>query len=324
MTSDRHLSFLHLGYPKCASTFLQKEVFVPERGIVNIFDDPAWERFLNLSLLRLQTQDYVDLAGTAPALPEVPSGTILGLSNENLLGQALDCGTVMARLRALFGDVPVLIIVRKQEDILFSTYVNSLRSGFFGRYDDFMRQALWDWRTSVAGRVRYGRMYREACRHFSDVRVMAFEQLRHDPSAFFDGLEHLLDKEVPRDSRKVNVTEGAAGVMGWRLCNRLFRHGYGLPRMTVLPDYVVGRGLHEDIGLPNRRRPYRRRRRIGRVVRYLDRFFPAPAGRDRAATEAAYAEQLDALYAEDNRELSRALGLDLARYGYRGLGEGRE
>ena len=53
--SDRPgLGFLHLGYPKGASTFLQKEVFVPAQGIYNIFEDAAWERFLNLSLLRLQ------------------------------------------------------------------------------------------------------------------------------------------------------------------------------------------------------------------------------------------------------------------------------
>ena len=49
-----------------------------------------------------------------------------------------DCAAVLARLRALFGDVPVMIVIRKQEDLLFSTYVNSLRSGYFGSYADFV------------------------------------------------------------------------------------------------------------------------------------------------------------------------------------------
>ena len=185
--------------------------------------------------------------------------------------------------------MPVLIVIRRQEDLLYATYVNALRSGFVGGYADFLHYAFWDWRNSVAGRVRYGRMHREACRHFSTVRLMVFEQLRHDRAAFLAGLSELLDRPVPESGRVVNATEGAAGVLGWRIGNRLLRHGYGRPRLSPLPDYVVGRGLHEEAGLTQDRTPYRRRRRIGRVVRHLDRLLPRRAGRERAAVEAACA-----------------------------------
>ena len=318
MTRKPALGFVHLGYPKAASTFLQKEVFTQERGIVNLYGDPAWERFLNLALLRMQGQDYAEAVAQAPPLPEVPDATMLGLSDENILGQGLDCGTVLGRLRALFGDVPVLIVIRRQEDLLYSTYVNALRSGFAGGYAEFLHYALWDWRNSVAGRVRYGRMHREACRHFSTVRLMVFEQLRHDRAGFLAGLSELLGRPVPDTDRVVNATEGAAGVLGWRIGNRLLRHGYGSPRMTALPDYVVGRGLHEEAGLRQDRTPYRRRRRIGRIVRVLDRVLPRRAGAERAAVEAAFADTLDTFYSDDNDRLSRDLGLDLGRFGYRG------
>jgi hypothetical protein len=309
---------LHVGYPKGASTFLQKEVFSAERGIVNLSGDLAWERFLNLSVLRMQGQDYAEAAAQAPPLPQVPEGAMLGLSDENILGQGLDCGTVLARLRALFGDAPVLIVIRRQEDLLYSTYVNALRSGLVGGYADFLQYALWDWRNSVAGRVRYGRMHREACRHFSTVRVMVFEELRHDRAAFLAGLSDLLGRPAPDSGRVVNATEGAAGVLGWRMGNRFLRHGYGQPRMTALPDYVVGRGLHEEAGLRQDRTPYRRRRRIGRIVRYLDRVLPRRAGTERADVESAFSDTLDAFYGADNARLSRDLGLDLGRFGYRG------
>jgi hypothetical protein len=322
MTDRPGLGFLHLGYPKGASTFLQKEVFVPAQGIYNIFEDTAWERFLNLSLLRLQGQDYAEAVAGAPPLPDVPEGTMLGLSDENILGQGLDCGVVLARLRALFGDVPVMIVIRKQEDLLFSTYVNSLRSGYFGSYADFMHQAVWDWRNSVVGRVRYGRMYHEARRHFSTVTLMVFEDLRRDRAGFLEGLSGFLGRPVADSTRQVNVTEGASGVLGWRIGNRFLRHGYGQPRMSALPDYVVGRGFHEDAGLRQIRTPYRHRRRIGRIVRYLDRVFPARAGAERSAVEAQFAATLDTFYAEDNRALSQELGLDLGRHGYRGCGTG--
>ena len=317
-----HLQFLHLGYPKTASTFLQKEIFVPDRGVVNIYGDQAWERYINLALLRMQAQDYTAAVDNAPPLPPCPDGAILGLSNENILGQSLDCGQAMARLRALFGDVPVLIVIRRQEDLLYSTYVNALRSGFVGGYADFLRYALWDWRNSVAGRVRYHRMQSEAQRHFSTVRLMVFEQLRYDRKDFLSELSDFIGVPISESNRVVNPTEGAAGVLGWRYGNWLLRHGYGQPRLSPLPDYIAGRGTHEEAGLVQKRTQYRRRRRIGRVVRYLDRFLPLRAGGERATVEASFANILEDFYAADNRALADDLGLDLGRYGYLGCKTG--
>lgn len=129
---------VHVGYPKCGSTWLQDELFErPGTGFVSLIP----HRDILQLLLKLVDVDpfFFDPAPTKALLEErmktcVESGLVPVLSHEGLLSSAWDRPNfkgkeICDRLAAVLPNAKILIIIREQSDIILSYYRHFVRNG---------------------------------------------------------------------------------------------------------------------------------------------------------------------------------------------------
>ena len=115
-------TFLHVGYTKCASSFLRQHYFIRENGFYEIKVNRLWRNFLYHQLCAAQTS-YYDSAH--PPLPDSQlfKNFNVGLSAEGFVcGDSIDYALALSRYKAIFPDTKVLVIVRNQPDLIFSHY----------------------------------------------------------------------------------------------------------------------------------------------------------------------------------------------------------
>jgi len=118
---------VHIGFPKALSSWLQKHLFIPEQGFINVLDslhtqigviDPTPFRFdeaLCIGFIEKLLATHRDHCGLVPVC-----------SAEALIGNPY-CGGYNAkqnadRLKQLFPDARILLIVREQRQLMRSLY----------------------------------------------------------------------------------------------------------------------------------------------------------------------------------------------------------
>ncbi len=316
------MTFLHLGFPKCASTLLQRRVFTEANGFFNIAASRSWMPVLQHHIVTAQSTAF-DPTHAAPV--DLPAkvrnkGLELGMSYEGCLDSLMmaDYRLVLERLRRMFGDARVLIVIRRQEDLLFSDYVQLLRAGFVGSYRDFVEYMIWDRRQTLWGRMRFFQVYEETRQVFSDVLMLPYEILRADRPAFAARLSTFFGRPIAVPDETVNQSSGRWGIAVMRIGNRLFRHGLGLPFGAVLPSYCVGPGKFDAAGLAPREPSTWRRQAILKLAERCDGWRMQRPDAEKQAGNRAFAAHFDREFAEQNRRLDAELGGLLTRHGYVG------
>ena len=67
-------TFLHVGYPKCASTFIQDYYFIPENKFIGLVDNSEnggeWRDYLNCQLVTAQNSWFNSSHPEIPSIPE--------------------------------------------------------------------------------------------------------------------------------------------------------------------------------------------------------------------------------------------------------------
>jgi len=151
------VDFIHIGFPKCASTWLQEvfweqhpeiaylgnpqsikdlrqQYYLLNKGLATQSDldfDPNEFRGHILSLMQQVIEtEYSD------SLPDV-----VGISSEGYSGMVLDGAQRAFKARALneaFPEAKVLIIIREQKSMIESSYVEFLRHGGYGSLERFL------------------------------------------------------------------------------------------------------------------------------------------------------------------------------------------
>lgn len=122
-----HTPLVHIGFPKALSSWMQKSLFKPEQGFLNVLDslcttisviDPTPFRFDESQAIRFMED----------ALKKHPahSGLVPVCSAEALIGNPY-CGGYNAkqnadRIKQLFPDARILLIVREQRQLMRSLY----------------------------------------------------------------------------------------------------------------------------------------------------------------------------------------------------------
>ena len=218
---------VHIGYPKTGSTWLQQQVF-PRLSLPYGNADPR----LRAAMTRLILDDAFDPADVRLKPPVL-------FSDEAI------CGDMFAdvshgfrsaeRLHAVAPNARVLVLVRRQPDMVRSLYAQYVNMGGIGSLDDFL-----------AGRaagclfthqhLEYDRLVTHYAELFGRERVLVapYERLRADPLDFVRRLCGELELDVP----DVRVTwpnrslspAGQAALRGW---NRAFRASRFNPRPLV-------------------------------------------------------------------------------------------
>lgn len=263
--------FLHVGYPKTATTTLQVHVFPKHRDLNYIgkylpdhqFSIPIMGEHIN-RIIHAQTHTYredesfrntirkvVEDAGNRPTL----------ISTESFLHPwAVDVVTAARRAYEALAPCKVIIVLREQRDMLWSLY---RAHGRYCQYlfvqmadnqlnqslelplsmDDWMGFQLHQFEKNFAGMLLYGEIVDEYTRIFGkgNVLVLFFEHLNSEPRLFlrklceFVGIDADIAFELLADKRE-NISPLATGDAG-SLAEARVRDEF----MRKIPRWIVER-----------------------------------------------------------------------------------
>jgi hypothetical protein len=308
-------SFLHVGFPKCASSFFENRYFVECNGFFNVIEDPQWNNFLEYQMLTAQASLF--RRSQVPGKTVVPADLLVGISSATFL-TGIDYELSLQRWKKIAPNSRVLIVVRNQLDFIYSGYGQRILSGYFRSVDEHIRELIWDVQRSVWGRLFYDQIFQITKNVFDDVLVLPLERMTRgneyitELNSFF-GVDNRAKNNVVRPSLNENTLRLIRGA------NWVFRHGIGSPQMSILPSYEGGIERFRVNGVPGKEPSGNRRRAINRLAKSVGQRMPQTRrGKKR------YLEKNKNLFedwfGESNRRLEKAADLDLSEYHYVGTG----
>ena len=308
--SNRRKLFLHVGYPKTATTTLQKKLFARHPGICYLGKPLAGKlQDIEQCILRL---DSIQFERALPGLQEkfaalvqdCPEQQNMLISHEGFLRAARyeghDIGRTAERLKQVFSEpagdeieVHVLITIRKQVDIIPSYYFDSV-SRSPDRFHRFIDSSLENPQYGYFPSLFYDQVigYYAALFGRERLRVLPFE-------AFISRRENFLDTLAGY----LGIDAGEClGLVGGKSHNVKMRAGEGY-RLSA-HEYVLDR--------INRRR--QEERQLPKTLRMLLKRIPVK--NYEFAMTADERSRVQKLFADSNRQLSGEFDLDLEEYGY--------
>lgn len=225
-------TLIHIGFRKCASTSLQRNLFQNHPEVLHLgkpYEDEEIGRLAD----QIQFNDEVafepDLhrATLSEFLEDHnPDGKTLCLSDEGLTGQRLDRADVARRLREVFGRCRVLLVVRNQLDLLPSLYTEWLKAvGSKFTYKDFEGWLDWQWQLYQQGLIGEFRLLEFAtiAEVYQDVfgadrvQVIPFEQLKTDPDSFAEDIADFGDFDATQAIRLMRREPQNSRPSAWKL-----------------------------------------------------------------------------------------------------------
>ncbi|WP_421866555.1 sulfotransferase [Parvibaculum sp.] len=313
---------VHIGYYKTGTTWLQRQVFgrrdrgfwplAPQsitdpRAAAKFFGERFW---LNGSgfLRSAFDREAGDVAEELRDLVEqVPATSVPVISQERLAGYFLsgpDALAIRDRIKARMPHARILITIRRQQDLILSTYFQYLRRGGHGSVRAFLQ--LSD-RSRLPGfspeYFKYDLLvdaYRQAFEP-ENVFVLPFEFFARSPELFVKRVCQLCGIEPsPEIDYAARENEGLN-----RWLEYYGRHLNPLLFSTSLNGYSA---LKVPFGQD----------RIERVKRQAGRWVPPQWEAPLTASIRGEIESLcpEAGFAESNARLAGMTGLDLGEYGY--------
>jgi hypothetical protein len=296
---------LHVGYHKCASTFLQRAVFAAHPSI-HLARSDAINRALNslagghigLDAAAVQSTIRDHLAAAAGR-----DSTAIVISHEQLSGDMYtghNAKYLADACRAILAPDQVLVLFRNPYDYLYSAWSQYVREGgtlslrhFLGRSSS---PAL-DKQQTIFDKLRYDAYldYLSALFGADNVHFLPYEDLREhgaETVAAICRIAGVDDGFVPSFAQRPQKSLGYAGNNAKRLIN-LFCE----TRHNSFPLQPVRAPLH------------------GRIRRWIERF-DRSADPPRARLQALVPEPVQAALRESNRRLAELIGRDLAALGY--------
>ncbi len=276
---------IHIGFPKCASTFLQRQIFPNLRSY----------KYLDMYA---ETQEIIlkfphELADPSP-LARL-RGTRSLISRERILAPAVSprilpeqaVNAAVWNIRAAFGrDVTLLVVIRRQDDIVRSRFRHKYRAllspdhyfvDFPGRR---RRSEVWSFK-SRNGVYLTGFDYFSRLMPLGElfgrerVKILLYEDLVENQPQFFAQLSDALDEDVAALADRAVVRENVSD-----------------RRPPV--QSVMLQGLNNRLG-----------NRLAHVLPKRKIDIPD-----------TFAAELMSIYKDGNRRLSDYFGLPLAKYGY--------
>lgn len=302
------LPVVHIGYARTGSTWMQQIVFPRMRGVANAYDRGLW-RDLSWKLATGEDEAYFDqtLRAFVAEFEGRHEGETCVFSQEMISGYWLDPRGSMERnarrLKAVFDEARIVLVVRRQDTIVPALYGLYNRTGGHRPLSDLLEGKQlegWSWDRSyleydvVAD--RYAALYGD-----ENLRVLPYELSQADPDAFLAALAEACGGDGYEDEgalrRRVNASFSpptARILRAWN-ANLVQSQFNSSPRLGARSGAVrVHQVLNE---------------RVDPLFRRIDWPWPSRADRSRLA---ALAET----YAESNRRLQARTPYALADLGY--------
>jgi len=241
-------TLIHIGLPRTASTFLQKQVFPLVRGFDFIGVDKT---FYAQSFQKLLYQDeslYKEL--TRKDLVDSDAENIL-LSNELFCGQSFGMNATnrtrtAERLKKAFPEGEIILMLRNQLSLLESLYAIGIYSGVHKKPEDFFvfgtdtpRYDTFSGNEHLETYLLYPliKLYKD---HFEKVHIFLFEDFKSNQELFLENFKSKLDlsfsEKIPfkkkenkslgqRQIKYIRRINRAKSLLEWnKLGKSIFRH----------------------------------------------------------------------------------------------------
>jgi hypothetical protein len=304
---------IHIGYPKCISSWLQQHLFQPQYGYTTVmnpvlvqlnlidpvplaFDPAHMEKFLN---------DRVTSEIIGDRIPVITSEALSG----NMFCGGYNSKELANRLFEIFPEGKVLIIVREQKSMIRSLYSTIVSWG--------MPHSIERLLAPVDARKipQYNSVYLQYDRLVSyyrnlfgegNVLVLCFEQFKEDAARFIQSICDFSNNSHMTASLMATLPFHSRANVSRILVNLFFQRWYNYFLVSNAANYS---GLFKDTPEATMKRLRDCRRRNKRFPKFMATWFEKDF-KDKVR------EKTQGQFRESNRRLSQIMNVDLGSYGY--------
>lgn len=302
---------LHIGFSKCASTFLQH--FFQEHGDIFLVNQSHFFAPFEYSHYPSGKDEYCHLFDKASANQlklESDEHIVLPLFHPVLAAAATTLDSVAevsSRIRYVQPDARIVIVIRNQVDLIVSRYSEYILGGGKGDFDFFVGEFL----SCSIDRVNYYQNYYAAIVEIfradfgaDNVLILLQEDLAASEKSFLELLCGFLGIPVVHPSRRSAVAKRVG------LSNLGLKVVHFFNRLIVIKQEMSSRRARVRI-------PYFFYKVIQRTIRTVDYYLPNQfKGSKNLILTDELVSRIRADFAADNRRLAEMLGRDLERVGY--------
>ncbi|MBI9079541.1 MAG: hypothetical protein JEY79_07360 [Pseudodesulfovibrio sp.] len=189
--------YIHVGYGRTATTFMQKHVFHRLKGI-QYFNK---KESLFIKSYTLSGDDR--FRERAMELEMACDGKPMFFTDEGLIAHSPY--SQLPRLKDIFPDATIVLTIRNQMSYLYSRYAHEVTRGYLGqKYWDVPEYSEWIGMKGglLSGLLSYNMMYAAIKKLFTDVRVLFFEEYVKDWSIVATGCDCEFDNQIPVEADK--------------------------------------------------------------------------------------------------------------------------
>ncbi|MEX2123304.1 MAG: sulfotransferase domain-containing protein [Woeseia sp.] len=303
---------LHVGFSKCASTFLQ--AFFEGHADIFLVNQSHFFAPFEFSKYRTGKEDYGRLfekAGTGQVKLESDEHILLPLFHPVLEAAATtlsSIGEVSIRIKDIQPKSKIIIVIRNQVDLIVSRYSEYVLGGGKGDFEFFVNEFL---RCSKDGVNYFQNYYSQIIEIFrtdfgaENVLVLLQEELSRNEAQTIEQLCRFLDIRTQQPSR-----HGLAS-------RRVGLSNLGLKVVRAINRAIVTR-QEMSYKRAEVRIPYLLYKIVQRTIRTLDYYLPKSIKGDKnAIVTPALGARIRDEFRDDNLMLEKCLCRDLSTLGYR-------
>lgn len=335
--------YIHIGFPKAASTTLQNDFFSKHpqlyhlgfghRNANGIYDDYIDEDINKALEIDLRCKkdllfDYKNIMSVFNRhfikAEKMDEKKLVGISFEALSYtniNDIDITQKAERLKYIFGqNTKIIMIVREQRNAIKSFYSNSVLTGYYKSYKSFIvYQLLYQFRSLISD-FKYFDIYKLYSNIFGkeNVIVLPFELLKNESIKFQKLLCDFLDINCyDLDFSQANTGHTRKSIQCNRLLNYFFRHNLGKPHMTDVYSYRYLTYFKNKISQPTLEKIMLSKKRsaknanMSRIMAKIP--FVPPCNFDVINN---YTDDFRKLFSTQNQLLSSEIGFNLSNFGY--------
>lgn len=217
--------YIHIGYPKNASTTLQTDIFPNIKGLLYLGrryqDKQAYQtKELSDALYDVAMKDSIDFSEELNirrirlTLDDIGNrfNKVL-ISSEAFSNNVADRGLIAHRLKVIFPDAKIIIIIRNQVDALKSMYtflcaqLGKNINLSYGRpsvqsFDQWINEQESFFPRSYINTLKYDQLIFKYKTLFGkeNVKTLLYEHLKKSPSQFFSEIEDFVEAKIKFNS----------------------------------------------------------------------------------------------------------------------------
>lgn len=307
----RTVDFIHVGYQKTATTWLQKNKFFhPDIQLFGVgrhsqlFDEIVYgsDFFFDEFKYMRQFEEIIN---------SEKRKCCYGISWERLSGDAFngcDSKRIADRLYSIFGKVKIIITIRSQPSMIRSTYNQYIKMGGTCSMERFLDDK-WIAGESFLERLKYDGLINYYRQLFGakNVYIDCYESIKDNPRDFLLRLFNFLNLDSTKiiNEDKLITAENKGFSEGMLFLKKKINHFFNLP-YNKTPIVSLPYSLHQWL-----RYEIMEKRGDGLLSKII------PSGADnRLLLSDQMQNELRSYYDKTNRWLSAYLNFDLKKYGY--------